>query len=146
MNPRCSGCGGPHPFDMTVPSPLWNRVIRRAGLPDYLCATCILRAFVNAGEAFTAELWGAEFKGDPIEVRLRSGQPASKDRPWSYKSTLRLSFVDRVKLLLGLATVCVRFRSPDGDLHAACSIDSVVSGETLPAWPDEKTAQEARDR
>lgn len=72
---RCSGCGGPYLFDTTIPSPLWNRVIRAQGMPEYLCTTCIVRAFVKAGEPFTAELWGAEFNGDPIEVRLRSGQP-----------------------------------------------------------------------
>jgi len=70
--PLCVGCGGPHPFDTSLPSPLWNRVIRGAGLPDYLCTTCIVRAFVLAGEGFTAELWGDVFKGVPIEVRVRS--------------------------------------------------------------------------
>ena len=72
--PACVGCGGPHPFDTTLPSPTWNRVIRAAGLPDYLCTTCIVRAFVLAGEGFTAELWGEAFTGTPIEVRVGSAE------------------------------------------------------------------------
>ena len=55
---RCGGCGGPHPFDTSVPSPLWNRVIRDGGLSDFLCTTCIVLAFVKAGESFEAELYG----------------------------------------------------------------------------------------
>jgi hypothetical protein len=71
-NPACSGCGGPHPFDTSIPSEAWNRVVRGRGLPDYLCLTCIVRAFAEAGEDFTAELWsGAEieaFDGLPMTV------------------------------------------------------------------------------
>lgn len=66
--PPCALCGGPHPFDTTIPSALWNAVIREHGLPDYLCATCILRAFVQAGRSFTAELWSPELNGVPITV------------------------------------------------------------------------------
>lgn len=70
--PPCNGCGGPHPFDTSVPSAIWNRVIRGGGkeLPDYLCLTCIVKAFVSAGESFTAELWGNTFHGVPIEIRI----------------------------------------------------------------------------
>jgi len=72
--PVCSGCGGPHPFDTSIPSPTWNRVIRGGGLPDYLCTTCIVRAFVDAGESVTAELWGPGLHGVPIEIRVRSAE------------------------------------------------------------------------
>lgn len=64
----CADCGGPHMFDTSVPSPLWNRVIRGGGLPEYLCTSCIVRAFVKAGEGFTAQLWGDGFNGVTIEV------------------------------------------------------------------------------
>ena len=67
----CSGCGGPHPFDTSVPSVVWNRVIRDGGLPDYLCTTCIVRAFALVGESFTATLWSPEFNGLPIHVMVR---------------------------------------------------------------------------
>jgi len=71
-NPTCSGCGGPHPFDTTVPSVVWNAVIRGGGLPDYLCITCIVAAFVRANRSFTAELVGGGFSPPvPIEVRVR---------------------------------------------------------------------------
>ena len=69
--PVCSGCGGPHPFDTSVPSVVWNRVIRDGGLPDYLCTTCIVRAFALVGESFTATLWSPEFDGLPIHVMVR---------------------------------------------------------------------------
>lgn len=61
-NPPCEGCGGPHPFDTVVVSPRWNAVIRANDLPDYLCATCILAAFVRHGESFTAEIDGRPFE------------------------------------------------------------------------------------
>ncbi len=69
-NPTCSGCDGPHPFDTSIPSVLWNRVIRAAGLPDYLCLTCIVRAFAKAGVSFTAELYGDDFNGLPIAIEV----------------------------------------------------------------------------
>ncbi len=75
--PKCQDCGGPHQFDMSVPSVVWNHCIRAAGLPDYLCATCILRAFARKGESFTATLWSDELHGVPIEVRVRGA--AAKD-------------------------------------------------------------------
>ncbi len=69
--PLCNGCGGPHPFDTSIPSVVWNRVIRKGGLPDYLCTTCIVRAFALAGVSFTATLWSSEFHGLPIHVMVR---------------------------------------------------------------------------
>lgn len=69
-NPSCSGCGGPHPFDTTVPSVIWNAVVRMNHLPDYLCLTCIVAAFVRAGQSFTANLIGGGFHGAPIEIRV----------------------------------------------------------------------------
>ena len=71
----CARCGGPHDFDTSVPSVMWNRVIRAKGLPEYLCTTCIVREFVRAGEGFTATLWGEEFNGVPIEIVV-NGQNA----------------------------------------------------------------------
>ena len=71
-NPPCGLCGGPHPFDTTVPSVVWNRVVRAQELPDYLCLTCIVRAFVAAGESFTAELIGVAIETTALEVRINS--------------------------------------------------------------------------
>lgn len=77
--PACSGCGGPHPFDTTVPSVIWNEIIRAQGLPDYLCLTCIVRAFALAGRSFTADLVGGDgaqyLEFVPIEV-IVAGQPS----------------------------------------------------------------------
>lgn len=71
----CAHCGGPHDFDTSVPSVIWNSVIRAKQLPDYLCTTCIVREFVREGQGFTAELWNEEFNGVPIEVVV-NGQNA----------------------------------------------------------------------
>lgn len=71
----CAQCGGPHDFDTSIPSAVWNRVIRARDLPDYLCATCIVREFVRVGQGFTAELWNEEFNGVPIEL-IVNGQNA----------------------------------------------------------------------
>lgn len=66
----CGGCGGPHRFDTSVPSVAWNAVIRARGMSEYLCASCILRAFVIAGRSFTATLWGDDLRGVPVEFRV----------------------------------------------------------------------------
>jgi hypothetical protein len=74
----CAGCGGPHPFDTSVPSPLWNRVVRprlaRRGCPEFLCLTCITAEFVRAGVSFSARLWGTYrgrwLRGQVVEVRI----------------------------------------------------------------------------
>jgi hypothetical protein len=68
--PPCMLCGGPHPYDTSVPSVQWNTVIRGANLPDYICATCILRAFVQAGVSFSATLWGETFNGAALDVEV----------------------------------------------------------------------------
>lgn len=65
--PPCSGCGGRHPFDTVIPSAVWNAVIRHAELPEYLCTTCIVRAFVRANQGFTATLWGDGLDGVSVE-------------------------------------------------------------------------------
>ena len=62
----CGGCGGPHRFDTSVPSVLWNRVIRPLDIGEYLCLTCIVREFAKAGISFTATLWGDGLGGLPI--------------------------------------------------------------------------------
>jgi hypothetical protein len=80
----CGRCGGPHPFDTSINNAAWNRVIRGgdgegARGSEYLCATCIITAFVRTGEGFTAELWGELFNGETITVALdlpASPQPA----------------------------------------------------------------------
>jgi hypothetical protein len=80
--PACRGCGGPHPFDTSVPSHLWNEVIRGHKLPDYLCPACIIAEFARRGVSFSATLWGKYkgrwFHGVPIEVRV--GGRAAKVR------------------------------------------------------------------
>lgn len=69
-NPTCSGCGGPHPFDTTVPSVIWNTVIRANDLPEYLCITCIIYEFAKRRVNFTAELWGKEFSGVKLSITV----------------------------------------------------------------------------
>lgn len=71
----CARCGGPHPFDTSIPNDTWNRVMRpdgKEGDSEHLCSTCILAAFARAGESFTATLWSDELDGVPIEMRVRS--------------------------------------------------------------------------
>lgn len=78
--PPCQWCGGPHLFDTSVPSVRWNAVVRARGLPDALCLSCIVAAFAEAGESFTATLWSGSdgpFDGLPIEIRI--GNQAATD-------------------------------------------------------------------
>lgn len=72
----CAQCGGPHDFDTSVPSVVWNAVIRTSNLPDYLCMTCIVREFVRMRQSFTAQLWNEEFNGINIEIVVE-GQTAN---------------------------------------------------------------------
>ena len=75
---KCDGCSGAYRFDTSVPSVLWNRVIRVHGeRPELFCIACIVREFAKAGESFTAELFGDGFSALPIEVTV-NGQ-AAKD-------------------------------------------------------------------
>lgn len=68
----CGGCGGPYAFDTTVPSAVWNRVVRPLGISEYLCLGCVVRIFAERGESFTAKLWGKQeaFNGLPIRVSI----------------------------------------------------------------------------
>jgi hypothetical protein len=68
--PPCNMCHGPYQFDTTIPSPIWNRVVRAQNLPEYLCLTCIVKVFAKDSQSFTAQLWGDDFNGTPIEVRV----------------------------------------------------------------------------
>jgi len=77
-NPPCSRCGGPHPFDTTVPSVVWNSVIRARQLADYLCLTCIVAAFAKEGRSFTAELIGGAFTM-PITIEVQVNGDVAQD-------------------------------------------------------------------
>jgi hypothetical protein len=87
---QCLGCGGPHLFDTSVPSVQWNAVIRAAGLPDYLCTACVVRAFVTAGVSFSASLWGAGFSGIQIEVRVNGKESAALQEVEDENNRLRV--------------------------------------------------------
>jgi hypothetical protein len=67
-NPKCNGCGGPHAFDTSIESSVWNAVVRERGLPDYLCFSCIAKEFFKAGRGFSAKLYGDDVSGE-IAVR-----------------------------------------------------------------------------
>lgn len=96
VNPPCARCGGPHPFDTTVPSPVWNSVIRSRGLQEYLCLTCIVEAFMCFGESFTATLWGGPFQGGlPIEVRWHSQAATDAAKVSEENTKLRFQLRER---------------------------------------------------
>jgi hypothetical protein len=89
-NPPCSLCGGPHPYDTSIPSVLWNRVIRGRGLPDYLCMTCIVKAFAETGESFTANLTcGAP--GTMVEVVINGAASNGADLLEAENTELRMA-------------------------------------------------------
>ena len=76
--PPCTLCGGPHPFDTTIPAIIWNSVVRAAGLPEYLCLSCIITAFAEKKISFTAVL-GIRGNAIPVEISIdsRSSQDAA---------------------------------------------------------------------
>jgi hypothetical protein len=92
---KCGGCGGPHRFDTSVPSVIWNEVIRRKGLSEYLCTSCVLREFVREGQSFTAELYGDGMSGVPVEFRV-SGQVAVTAAKVNDENNTLRSALDRI--------------------------------------------------
>lgn len=68
---KCGGCGGPYLFDTSVPSALWNKVVRARGGSEYLCVACVVRRFAEARESFTAELWGSGLDGLTMTVTFK---------------------------------------------------------------------------
>lgn len=113
----CGGCGGPHRFDTSVPSVLWNRVIRSLGISEYLCLTCILRAFARAGISFTATLWGDGFDGLPIAVEVNGAVSRAVHELNEENNRLRstLSEVyDRCRAALDDATRATTRATPGG--------------------------------
>lgn len=93
-NPPCQGCAGPHPFDTTIESALWNDVIRRAGLPDYLCLTCIVDAFAKAERSFTGDLCGGGFGFVHFEFVFNGRKPEDLQLVAEQNNILRVALRD----------------------------------------------------
>jgi hypothetical protein len=75
---KCAGCGGEYRYDISIASTLWNRVIREGGPEregELLCGACILRAFVKAGQSFSAVLSGDDMNGTMIHVEVNGRVP-----------------------------------------------------------------------
>lgn len=87
--PPCAKCGGPHPFDTSIPSVVWNEEVRAAGLPDYLCPACILRHFAERNVSFTCELWGDGLSGIPISVHVNNRRARASQRIQAENNDLR---------------------------------------------------------
>lgn len=105
----CGGCGGPHLFDTSINSVVWNQVIRARGLSEFLCASCVIRAFVLAERSFNATLWGDGLPaGVPIEIRIRSHNANEAARVGEENTALRAEIAElRARLARPLI--------PDGD-------------------------------
>lgn len=90
---RCSDCGGEYRYDISIPSTLWNRVIRK-NLPEQagaelLCGACIIATFAKAHEPFTAYLAGEGVGGLMIHVEISGKVPSSSvDLVRGLRSTL----------------------------------------------------------
>jgi hypothetical protein len=138
VNPACQGCGGPHPFDTSVPSVRWNAVIRANHYPDYLCLTCIVKAFALGNESFTATLWGGFFDGLPISVRVND-QPSIDAAAVSVENTaLRVVNADLSRVARGAwhmlqSLLAVRDGIPDDSLRTmAAALHRAIEKAGLP--------------
>lgn len=121
QNPACSRCGGPHPFDTTVPSVVWNATIRARGLEEYLCLTCIVTAFACFGESFTAELNGGPFQGGlPIEVRIRDCVATDAARISEENTALRFQIASLAEARDGLQAQNEILVMDASDSNACC--------------------------
>lgn len=64
-----------------------------------------------------------------------------ESKPWWITAQPQLRLRDRIRLLVGVPLI-VRFSSPDGQCHAACSLSVGVQrgwpandGQALTSWP-----------
>jgi hypothetical protein len=112
--PRCNGCGGPCPYEMSIPSVLWNRVIRADGPEgdnEYLCPTCIIHAFAGARVSFAAILSGDGVSGVHLEV--------SFDGESGLLGALASVQEENNRLRLDVARLQVKARSEDRRMAAS---------------------------
>ena len=100
----CGGCGGPHRYDTSVPSAVWNEVIRARGLDEGLCTNCILEEFARLGRSFTAELYGSEvgLSGVAVEFRINAREAQDAALIQTENNALRVKLSRAVELLAGL--------------------------------------------
>lgn len=134
-NPPCAMCDGPHPFDTTIPSVVWNQVIRAQELPDYLCLTCIVRVFAESGRSFTAQLWSPTFNGTALEI-IVNGQVANDAVIVSDENT-------RLRVDLSEARAALELALPVIDVEYCQVAYKVPSGEVAEKWQRDVIA--ARD-
>lgn len=130
----CQGCGGPHQFDTSIPSPVWNRVIRARELPENLCASCILAEFAKADCGFTATLWANPDipavagipAGQPIAVSIggsiatASAELVEENNRLRSASQRLQAYVAHTDLLQGLDGIC----EPDACI---CGLDAILA-------------------
>ncbi len=129
-SPPCEGCGGLYLFDTSIPSPLWNEVIRDHGLPEYLCLSCIVRAFAVAGRGFTAVLSGAGVEGLPIEIIVNSHR--ARDFSECEMVTIGLQADRAIKAEAEVAILTARLADCDAErshLHAQADVKARSAGE-----------------
>lgn len=103
----CDLCMGPHAYDTSVPSVIWNETIRKIGMPDYLCLSCIVCIFAMDERSFSAVLYGPDLHGVPIEVQINSAAARDAVRVQEQNNELRnalLSIADIVQPALTKVT------------------------------------------
>ncbi len=92
---QCNLCGAVPRFDTVVPDAAWNEVVRDAGLPEFLCAACVLHVFALRGESFTCELWGRDFHGLSVSIQVASHPPPTPEaKPKVHRRTRPEFFVE----------------------------------------------------
>jgi len=140
----CNGCGGPYRFDISIPSVLWNQVVRSAGMPEYLCGTCIIAAFVRSGVSFSAELFGDGFSGDTIEVRVNGSEHRVAMLLDRQNTALRSAVLEIYERVMGAATAPSREvdsataprHAPVGAFQRVDGRDRMTGGVETPWEPD----------
>lgn len=126
---KCQLCGGPHEFDTSIPSQLWNKIIRKNKFPDTLCASCIIKIFTIYKQSFIATLWSDSLNGIPIEVKVK-GKDAeilkeSQEHLLNQIGDLNNNIHKCIQIIIRLA-------------HPACTIDGVVDRKSW--FKDQKQA------
>lgn len=135
----CSLCHGPYQFDTSIPSVIWNAVVRAQGLPEFLCLTCIVSIFAKANKSFTAELSGKDFDGLPIEVRVNDVVASDAVEVQAENNRLRHELRDGALAMRALVDVvdAHMMAIPFADETTIGKIaEALLAARALPAPPD----------
>jgi hypothetical protein len=97
---------------------VWNQVIRANGLADYLCLTCIVQAFAAQQRSFTAQLWGKDSDGLPLEIVINGQQSQDAVTVSDENTELRVTITALRQQVESVTAECERLKAENDEINA----------------------------